>query len=326
MKTKVIRFYQNGGPEVLQLEEDEVISPPQDQELLLEQKAIGINYVETYYRSGLYPTPLPSKLGTEAAGVVLEVGKDVRHLKPGDRVAYAQGPLGSYSQFRTLPARYAVKIPEGIGFDEAAGGLLKGLTVQYLFRQTYPLHSGQTLLFHAAAGGVGLIACQWARHLGVRLIGTVSTEAKAALAKNEGAWETINYKTENTVRRVLELTQGQKVPVVYDSVGKATWQTSLDCLQERGLLVSFGNTSGAVTGVDLGILAQKGSLYLTRPTLATYLNTPEKLQNAARELFELMEKKIIQVHIGRRFPLTEARAAHEYMQSGASSGSTILLP
>lgn len=321
--TKLIRFHHTGGPEVLELEE-EVLAPLQANEVLIQHHAIGINFVETYYRTGLYASPLPSKIGSEAAGVVLDVGKEVTHLKPGDRVAYAQGPLGSYSERRTIPARFVVKLPASISFEEAAGGMLKGLTVQYLFRQTYPLKSGQTVLFHAAAGGVGLIACQWARHLGVRLIGTASSPEKAALAKENGAWEVINYKNENIVQRVLELTGGKKLPVVYDSVGKSTWETSLDCLEERGLMVSFGNTTGAVTGVDLGILSKKRSLYVTRPTLATYTNTLEKLQTAADELFDLMERKIIQIKISKEFSLKEARAAHEHIQGATSTGSTIL--
>lgn len=320
-----IKFNSYGGPEVLRLVE-EVLNPLQRGEVLIKHEAIGVNFIETYYRSGLYPTNLPSGLGTEAAGTVLAVGKEVNHLKVGDRVAYAQGPLGSYSEQRNIPARYVVKIPDGISFEEAAGVLLKGMTVQYLFRQTYKLQKGETILFHAAAGGVGLIACQWAKHLGVKLIGTVSSEEKAQLAKSKGAWEIINYSKENVPESVLKITQGKKVPVVYDGVGKDTWEASLDSLAPRGLLVSFGNASGPVTNVNLSTLAQKGSLYVTRPTLATYVDTPEKLQSTADEVFDLILKKKIHVTIDERFKLSDAPEAHKFISNRKSMGSTILIP
>lgn len=320
-----IKFNSCGGPEVLKLIE-EVLNPLQSDEVLIKHEAIGVNFIETYYRSGLYPTNLPSGLGTEAAGTVLAVGKEVNHLKVGDRAAYAQGPLGSYSELRNIPARFVVKIPDGISFEEAAGVLLKGMTVQYLFRQTYKLQEGETILFHAAAGGVGLIACQWAKYLGVKLIGTVSSEEKAQLARSKGAWEIINYSKENVPESVFKITQGKKVPVVYDGVGKDTWEASLDSLAPRGLLVSFGNASGPVTNVNLSTLAQKGSLYVTRPILATYVDTAEKLQSSADEVFDLVLKKKIHVSIDERFKLSDAPEAHKFISNRKSMGSTILIP
>lgn len=270
MKTQAIRISAHGGPEVLQYVEVEVPDPGPD-EVRVRHRAIGVNFIDIYYRTGLYASALPHGLGFEGAGVVEAVGSNVGFLKEGDRVGYPQGPLGAYAQVRTLPAATVVKLPRRVSDEEAAAVMLKGLTVQYLFRQTYRLQGGETILFHAAAGGVGLIACQWARALGVKLIGTVSSDEKAALAKAHGAWATINYAKENFVERVRELTGGAKCPVVFDGVGKDTWEGSLDCLQPRGLMVSFGNASGAVAGVNLGILAQKGSLFVTRPTLATHV-------------------------------------------------------
>jgi len=251
------------------------------------------------------------------------VGSGVRHLKVGDRVAYGQSPLGAYAEARNVPAQQVVKIPKGVGFDEAAALMLKGLTVQYLFRQTYRLQGGETILFHAAAGGVGLIACQWAKALGVKLIGTASTPEKAALAKANGAWQVIDYSKENVVERVKELTKGKKVPVVYDGVGKDTWLTSLDCLQPRGLMVSFGNASGSVDGVSLGVLASKGSLYVTRPTLGTHVPTHAKLKAAADEMFDLVARKQIKVTIGQRFALEDAGQAQEALASRKTTGATI---
>ncbi len=254
------------------------------------------------------------------------VGANVKHLRHGDRVAYAQSPLGAYAAARVMPAASVVKLPARIGFDEAAAVMLKGLTVQYLFRQTYRLQGVETILFHAAAGGVGLIACQWARALGVKLIGTVSSPEKAALAKRHGAWATVDYTKESFAARVLELTGGKKVPVVYDGVGKDTWEGSLDCLQPRGLMVSFGNSSGPVTGVSVGILAQKGSLFLTRPTLATHLVPRQRLEESSAELFGLMLAGKIKVNIEQRYPLAEAARAHEDLAARKTTGSTVLLP
>ncbi|AUL47624.1 quinone oxidoreductase [Bordetella trematum] len=320
---KAVRIEAHGGPEVLKVVEVEVL-PPADNEVTIRQHAAGLNFIDIYYRTGLYPHPLPHGLGFEGAGVVEAVGAKVKHLKVGDRVGYAQSPLGAYAQVRNVPAAQVIKLPKGVSFEEAAAMMLKGLTVQYLFRQTYRLQGGETILFHAAAGGVGLIACQWAKALGVKLIGTVSSPEKAALARANGAWETIDYSHENVAERVLELTGGKKVPVVYDGVGKDTWETSLDCLEPRGLMVSYGNASGPVTGVNLGILNQKGSLYVTRPSLGVHVNTPEKLKAAADELFGLVQKKKIVIRIDQRYPLEEAGVAQEALAARKTTGATIL--
>ncbi|WP_213878107.1 NADPH:quinone reductase [Pseudomonas sp. dw_358] len=322
---KRIQFSKNGGPEVLEYV-DHTPAEPGPQQVRVSNKAIGLNYIDTYFRGGLYPVPaLPSGLGTEAAGVVDAIGSEVTGFKVGDRVAYAGGPLGAYSELHVLPAASLVHLPGSVSFEQAAAVMLKGLTVQYLFRQTYELQPDEIVLFHAAAGGVGSIACQWARALGVRLIGTVSSAEKAARAKQLGAWETIDYSHEDVAKRVLELTGGKKCPVVYDGVGKDTWETSLDCVEPRGLLVSFGNASGAVSGVNLGILSQKGSLYVTRPTLATYAVGPA-LQAMADELFELIASGKLVVDISQRYPLAEAAKAQTELSARRTMGSTILLP
>jgi NADPH2:quinone reductase len=287
------------------------------------QYAVGLNFIDIYFRTGLYNSPLPHGLGFEGAGEVIAVGKAVKRFKIGDRVAYGQSPIGAYAYIRNLPQNNLVKIPSKISYEDAAAVMLKGLTVQYLFRQTYRLQGQEKILFHAAAGGVGLIACQWAKALRVKLIGTVSSPEKAAIAKQYGAWETINYTKENLVERVAELTKGKKVPVVYDGVGKDTWERSLDCLEPRGLMVSFGNASGAVENVNLGILAAKGSLYVTRPTLATHVNTPEKLQAAADELFDMITRKKIKVLIEQRYSLDQAPQAHSALASRQTIGATV---
>ena len=321
-QTRAIRIEQNGGPEVLQLV-SVTVPEPQKNEVTIEQKAIGLNFTDIYCRTGLYPRPLPHGIGFEASGVVKAVGADVRHLKVGDRVAYGQSPIGAYAEVRNMPAHQVVKIPAAVSFEDAAALMLKGLTTQYLLRQVYRLQGGETILFHAAAGGVGLIACQWAKALGVKVIGTASSPEKAALAKSYGAWEVIDYSKENVVERVNELTGGKKVPVVYDGVGKDTWLTSLDCLQPRGLMVSFGNASGSVQGVNLGILASKGSLYVTRPVLGAFVPTYEKLKAASDELFGLVAKKKIKAIIGQRFALKDAGAAHVALAERKTTGSTI---
>ncbi|MEG1833481.1 MAG: quinone oxidoreductase [Burkholderiaceae bacterium] len=325
MKTFAIRLDEHGGPEKMRLAEIEVGEPGPD-EVRIRQRAIGLNFIDIYFRSGLYTSPLPHGLGFEGAGEVEAVGKNVTYLKVGDRVAYGQGPLGAYAQTRVLPAATVVRLPRGIGFEEAAAVMLKGLTVQYLFRQTYRLQGNETVLFHAAAGGVGLIACQWARALGVKLIGTVSSPEKAKLAMDNGAWATIDYSKENFAERVKELTAGAKVPVVYDGVGKDTWEGSLDCLQPRGLMVSFGNASGAVTGVNLGILATKGSLFVTRPTLATHVVPRARLEASAKELFELMKAGKIKVKIDRVYPLADVARAHTELAARKTTGSSVLIP
>ena len=325
MKAQAIRVKQYGGPEMLELTEVEVGDPGPD-EIRIKQHAVGLNFIDIYYRTGLYQSPLPHGLGFEGAGVVEAVGSNIKFLKEGDRAAYGQSPLGAYANLRVMPAQMVVKLPAKISFEEGAAVMLKGLTVQYLFRQTYRLQGNETILFHAAAGGVGLIACQWARALGVKLIGTVSSEEKAALARKHGAWATINYSKDSFVEKVKELTKGAKVPVVYDGVGKDTWEGSLDCLQPRGLMVSFGNASGAVTGVALGILAAKGSLFVTRPTLGTHVLPRSRLEDSAAELFDLMVKGKIKVDIEQRYPLADAAKAHTDLAARKTTGSTVLIP
>ena len=323
-----IEFHQHGGPDVLKAVEF-TPAEPQENEIQVENKAIGINYIDTYIRSGLYPPPsLPSGLGTEAAGVVTKVGRSVQHIKAGDRVVYAQSALGAYSSVHNVIADKAALLPDGISFEQAAASFLKGLTVSYLLRKTYEIKPGEPFLFHAAAGGVGLIACQWAKALGAKLIGTVGSAQKAQRAKQAGAWQVINYREENIVERLKEITEGKKVHVVYDSVGKDTWEASLDCLQRRGLMVSFGNSSGPVTGVNLGILNQKGSLYVTRPSLQGYITNRQELAEASSELFSLIASGAINVDVAdsQKYALTDARRAHEVLESRATEGSSLLLP
>ncbi|WP_280546560.1 MULTISPECIES: NADPH:quinone reductase [unclassified Halomonas] len=323
---KRIQFARTGGPEVLELV-DVAPAEPAPGEVRVRNQAVGLNFIDIYFRTGLYPAPsLPSGLGTEGAGVVDAVGEGVTHLKAGDRVAYAQGPLGAYAEQHVLPAEKVVALPAAIDIETAAASMLKGLTVQYLLRQTHELKGGETILWHAAAGGVGSIACQWAKALGVKLIGTVSSPEKAALAERNGAWATIDYSREDVVERVRELTGGAMCDVVYDSVGKDTWETSLDCLKKRGLMVSFGNASGAVEGVNIGILNQKGSLFVTRPSLNGYADTRERLEWMAGELFEMLESGKVRVDIAQRYPLAEAGKAQEALQGRQTTGSTILLP
>lgn len=324
--SKRIQFSQHGGPEVLEYVDWQPGEPGPGQ-VLVRNHAIGLNFIDTYYRSGLYaPAALPSGLGSEGAGVVEALGEGVEGLAIGDRVAYATGPLGAYAQHHVLPAAHLVKLPQGISFEQAAAVLLKGLTVQYLLRQTWTLQAGDTVLFHAAAGGVGSIACQWAKSLGLRLIGTVSSPQKAELARSLGAWATIDYSRESVAQRVAELTDGNKCQVVFDGVGRSTWEASLECVAPRGLLVSFGNASGPVTGVNLGILAQKGSLFVTRPTLFGYANTPERLQAMADDLFTQIEAGHIKVEVSRRHALADAAQAQEQLAAGRTTGLGILLP
>lgn len=325
MKTNVVSFARTGGPEVLKFEEIP-LGNPGDGEVLIQHHAVGVNFIDTYFRSGLYETSLPSGLGFEAAGIVERTGSGVTHLKIGDRVAYGQGPLGSYSERRIMPARVVVKIPDSVTFEEAAAVMLKGLTVSYLFQETYQLKKDELFLFHAAAGGTGLIACQWARHIGAKLIGTVSSEEKAELAKKNGASFTVNYTNEDIVKKVTELSGGNKLGVVYDGVGKATWTQSIDCLKPRGLMVSFGNASGPVTGVALSELATRGSLYVTRPMLNAYANTPEKLSQVSSQLFDLVGKKIIVPEISERIPLKDAHKAHEKLLDRSRAGALLLVP
>jgi NADPH2:quinone reductase len=322
---QAIRFHATGGPEVLTWESVDVAAPGPG-EVRVRNTAIGVNFIDTYQRSGLYPLTLPSGLGTEAAGVVEAVGAGVQALSPGDRVASCTGPLGAYSTERLVPADKLVKLPDGIEDRTAAAMMLKGLTVQYLFRQTFPLKAGDTILFHAAAGGVGLIACQWARALGVTMIGTVSSDAKAALARESGCTHTIIYTRENFVERVREITGGKGVPVVYDSIGKDTFPASLDCLAPRGMFVSFGSSSGPVPPFNLIMLSQKGSLYATRPTLFTYASTHSALNAMASELFALVKEGRIKPDARQTFALKDAAEAHRSLESRKTTGATLLLP
>ena len=323
-----IEFSKHGGPEVLNAVEF-TPSAPGENEVQVENKAIGINYIDTYIRSGLYPPPsMPSGLGTEAAGVVSQVGSNVKHIKAGDRVVYAQSGLGAYSSVHNVPADKVALLPAAISYEQAAASFLKGLTVFYLLRKTYEIKPGELFLFHAAAGGVGLIACQWAKALGAKLIGTVGSAEKAQRALQAGAWQVVNYRDENIAERVKELTGGKKLSVVYDSVGKDTWEASLDCLKRRGLMVSFGNSSGPVTGVNLGILNQKGSLFATRPSLNGYITNYDELKEASHELFSLIASGIIKVDVAesQKYPLKDARRAQEILESLATQGSSLLIP
>jgi NADPH:quinone reductase len=322
---KAIRFEKTGGPEVMQYVDVDV-GQPGPGEARVRNHACGLNFIDTYFRTGLYPTPLPAGLGTEAAGVVEAVGAGVTHVKPGDRVAYAGGPLGAYSQLRVMPAAPLVKLPRAIDFETGAAMMLKGLTVQYLLRSTYRVKKGDTILFHAAAGGVGLIACQWAKALGVKLIGTVGSEEKAALAKAHGAAHVIDYSRENFVERVKEITGGKGVPVVYDSVGKDTFMGSLDCLKPRGMMVSFGSSSGAVPPFDLALLSQKGSLYLTRPSGQTYFAQRKELEPGAKELLDMVVSGKVKIEINQTYPLKDAAQAHRDLVARKTTGSTVLIP
>lgn len=322
---KAIRFARTGGPEVLELVDVDVGEPGPGQ-ARVRNHAIGVNFIDVYFRNGLYPLDLPNGLGQEGAGVVEAVGPDVTHVKPGDRVAYAARPNGAYSEVRVMPADILVRLPDDIPFDKGAAMLLQGLTVQYLFRQTWKLEPGQTVLFHAAAGGVGLIACQWARAIGANLIGTVGSNEKAELARRHGAAHVINYNTEDVVQRVMEITGGAKVPVVFDSVGKDTFTRSLDCLAPLGLMVSFGNSSGAVPPFALSELVSRGSLFITRPTLQTYAATREKLEAMAADLFQMVSSGQVSIEINQRFPLAGAAQAHIELEARRTTGKTILLP
>lgn len=325
MKTKAIQITEAGGPDVMRLVEIDVPHPGRG-EIRLRQTAIGLNYIDTYHRSGLYPLPLPAGLGMEAAGVVESVGEGVKGFKPGDRVAYGVGPRGAYAQHRNIQATRVVKLPKAISDETAAGMMLKGLTVRALLRAVYKVRRGETILFHAAAGGVGVIFTQWAKALGVKVIGTVGSDEKIAVAKAHGCAHVINYRTENVVARVREITGGAGVPVVYDGVGQSTFMTSLDCLKPRGLLVVFGNASGAVTSFDLGLLASKGSLYVTRPTVMTYTAGDEELAESARDVIDIVKSGKVKIPVNQRYALADATQAHRDLERRATTGTTILLP
>ncbi len=321
---RAIRFHQSGGPEALTWEEVPV-GKPGPGEARVRHTAVGLNFVDIYVRRGLYPAQLPSGLGTEAAGVVEEVGPGVSDIKPGDRVAYAGGPLGAYCEVRVMPADRLVVLPDGISDQQAAAMMLKGLTVQYLIRQIHKVANGDTILFHAAAGGVGLIACQWAKSLGATVIGTVGSEEKAKVAKAHGCDHPIVYTREDFVARVKEITGGQKLPVVYDSVGKDTFMKSLDCLRPKGLMVSFGQSSGSVGPIDLGIFAQKGSLFFTRPTLVTYAALRADLLAMAKDLFAVVLSGAVKIEVNQTYPLREAAQAQRDLEARKTVGSTVLI-
>ena len=322
--TKAVRFHKTGGPEVLQLDDVTVGDPGQGQ-VRVRHTAIGVNFIDTYQRSGLYAMPLPAGAGNEGAGVVEAVGPGVTQLKAGDRIAYT-GQVGSYCEQKLLPADRLVKVPQGISDEQAASMMLKGMTVQYLIHRTYKVKPGDTVLWHAAAGGVGLIACQWLKAIGATVIGTVGSEDKARLAKAHGADHVINYSNENFVARVKEITAGKGVPVVYDSVGKTTWDGSLDCLRPLGMMVSFGNASGPVAPFSPVILSQKGSLYLTRPTLVTYTASREDLEMTSKALFEIVLSGKVKIEISARYKLADAQQAHRDLEGRKTTGSVILVP
>ncbi|HEU0034857.1 MAG TPA: quinone oxidoreductase [Kofleriaceae bacterium] len=325
---RAIQIRRTGGPEVLEPTEIDV-GDPGPGEVRVRHHACGVNFVDTYHRSGLYPVPLPAVLGSEGAGVVEAVGDGVTHVAVGDRVAYAAPRPGSYAEARVLPATPVVRLPDSIDFERAAAMMLKGLTVQYLLRRTRPqrdLAPGDFIVWHAAAGGVGLIACQWARALGLQLIGTAGSDDKCELALHHGAAHAINYRTDDVVLRVRELTAGRGVPVVYDSVGKDTWERSLDCLEPLGLMVSFGNASGPVPPIQLGQLGQKGSLHVTRPTLNTHLATRAATDAMTSELFAMVERGAVTIDPPRRYALADAAQAHRDLESRATTGASVLVP
>lgn len=323
--TAAIRIAHNGGPEVLKLEQV-TLSPPQAGEVRVRHRAIGVNFIDIYHRTGLYKLPLPTGLGLEAAGEVEEVGPGVSRFKKGDRIVYASGPIGAYSEASNVNADRAVAIPDGVPFDIAAAILLKGLTAHYLLRRTHPVKPGETILFHAAAGGVGVIAVQWAKHLGATVIGTVGSDSKVAIAKGLGCDHVIVPARENIANRVREITGGRGVPVAYDSIGRDTFMSTLDSLAPLGLFVSFGNSSGPVPPFDGALLAQKGSLFFTRPTLMHYVTTAAELDAGAGELFDLVQRGDIRIQKPRAFPLAQAAEAHRALESRQTTGSLVLVP
>lgn len=325
MKCKAIIVNKTGGPEVLELREVEVPAPGPGQ-VVVRHRAIGLNFVDIYFREGVYPAPMPFTPGTEGAGVVEAVGPNVTEVKVGDRVAYAGGPLGSYAEVRAMPARVLVKLPDKLEEATAAAAMLKGLTAHYLIFSTYAVKRGDTILVHAAAGGVGLILCQWAKSLGATVIGTVGSAEKARLAAAHGCDHPINYESEDFVARVKEITRGAMVPVVYDSVGQATFMKSLDCLRPRGLMVSYGQSSGMVPPLGINILSAKGSLYLTRPTLQTYTASREELIERSRALFDALQSGVVRCEVKQRFALKDAAAAHRALGSRETTGSSVLIP
>ena len=322
---KAIRISHTGGPEVMEYVDVEVGAPGPG-EAQVRQEAIGINFIDVYFRTGLYPQPLPAGLGMEGAGVVEAIGEGVTQVQVGDRVAYAGRPNGAYADVRNMPASILLRLPASISFETGAAMMLQGLTVQYLFNRTVQLKAGDTILFHAAAGGVGLIAAQWARAMGVNMIGTVGSDAKAELAREHGCAHVINYNTENFVERVKEITGGKKVSVVYDSIGKDTFIGSLDCLAPRGMMVSFGSASGPVPDFSLAELASRGSLFITRPTLFSYAASRQELEAMAADLFEMVGSGKVKIDVRQRYQLADAARAHTELEARKTTGSSILVP
>ncbi|MEE2056746.1 quinone oxidoreductase family protein [Rhodococcus artemisiae] len=319
---QAIRFYETGGPEVLKWESVEVREPGPGQ-VRIRHEAVGLNFADTYFRTGMYPAPLPAGMGVEAAGVIEAIGSGVTDFREGDRVTYTGSPLGAYSTERVMPAEHLIALPDEIPFDTAAAMTMRGLTTSYLLRRIHPLNIGDTVLLHAAAGGVGLIFCQWARHLGINVIGTVSTDAKAEVARAHGCSEVIVYTRENVAERVRELTDGKGVPVVFDSIGESTFQSSIDSLARRGLLVAFGTASGPIPPINAMELAVKGSLFVTRPALADYIADPAERAELANELFGHVAAGRIEIDINQRYKLEEAELAHRELESGISVGSSV---
>jgi len=323
--TKAIRIHKNGGPEVLSWE-DVTVGDPGPGEVRIKQHAVGLNFIDVYFRTGLYPQPLPAGLGMEASGVIEAVGAGVTHVKAGDRVAYAGGPTGAYAETRVMPAAPIIKLPDAISFETGAAMMLQGMTVRYLIKKSYPVKAGETVLLHAAAGGIGLIACQWLKALGVTVIGTVSSAEKAAQAKAHGCTHTINYTTEDFTAKVKELTDGKGVPVVYDSIGKDTWEGSLNCLQPLGHMITFGNASGPVPPVALTTLSAKGSLYVQRPTLNTYASRRDWLEEMAGDLMEAVTSGKVKIEINQRVALKDAGQAQAALEARKTTGCTVLMP
>ena len=321
---KAIRIEQNGGPEVMRYVDVDLAAPGEGQ-VQVRHRAIGLNFIDCYFRSGLYPAPLPSGLGMEGSGVIEAVGYGVKGFKVGERVAYAGQPLGAYSEARNMPTNNLVKLPKSVSDETAAGMMLKGMTVRYLIRATYKVKRGETILLHAAAGGVGLILSQWAKALGAKVIGVVGSHEKMVVAKAHGCTHVINSASENVVARVREITGGKGVPVVYDGVGQATLMTSLDCLAPRGLLVSFGNASGPISALNLGLLAARGSLYVTRPTLGSYISTPAEFKETAQDLMEIVKSGKVKIAVNQRYALADAAKAHRDLEARKTTGASVLL-
>ena len=322
---KAVKIKKNGGPEVLEVEEI-TLRKPIKTEVLIEHTAIGLNYIDTYHRSGLYPLMMPSGLGMEASGIIKEIGSDVSNFSIGDRVAYASVPLGSYSSHRIYRTTNLVKVPKEIDLNIAAAIMTKGLTTYYLLHKTYPVSSNETILFHAAAGGVGQIFCQWAKSLGCKVIGTVGSEEKMAIAKKNGCNEVINYNKENFAKKVMEITNGEGVPVVYDGVGKSTFEKSLECLRTRGMMVSFGNASGALDPINVPKMLQPKGLFFVRPAMGQYLRTNEELNEAAKVLFEKISSGKVKIEIFKKYKLNDIKQAHIDLETRKITGPAIIIP